>query len=386
MGDTGRAEEGVEELSGKLASQDEDKLMHTVLESDKKDVDGQLINDAINRGLGSFSPDLMFEQMVSNFSMADKLFGERIIRLLSGYDPNYIKRNIKIPEFRKVLKGQLSLNIENLKEKKLIDKEGFISDQGVKMASVVLCNQELDRLVTIGFYGENYKKEMYGEKDNVKNFVKGDRYKDIALKSSVKVALRRGRTSLGKDELRTFERKSKGQIYVIYAIDASGSMKGKKIENCKKAGVALAYKVIEAKDKVGLLVFGSDIKEEVYPTYDFNELLDKITRIKASKETDIAMTIKKSLEMFPRRDVTKHLILLTDAMPTVGKKPEKDTLNSASLAKDMKVTVSVVGIDLNRDGKKLAQDIVEIADGKLYMVKNIEDVDKIVLEDYYKIS
>ena len=52
-----------EELSGKLSFQQlEDKLMHSVLENDKKIIDsGKLISDAINQGISSFTPDLMFE-------------------------------------------------------------------------------------------------------------------------------------------------------------------------------------------------------------------------------------------------------------------------------------------------------------------------------------
>ena len=40
-------------------------------------------------------------------------------------------------------------------------------------------------------------------------------------------------------------------------------MKGPKIGACKRAGIALAYKAIEEKDKVGLIVFGILIGVEV---------------------------------------------------------------------------------------------------------------------------
>ena len=51
-----------EQLSGKLSFQQlEDKFMHSVLENDKKTIDsGKLISEAINQGMSSFSPDLMF--------------------------------------------------------------------------------------------------------------------------------------------------------------------------------------------------------------------------------------------------------------------------------------------------------------------------------------
>ena len=91
-----------EELTGKLSFQQlEDKFMHSVLENDKKIIDsGKLISDAINQGMSSFSPDLMFEQLVKNYTLAKQIYGESIIRLVSGYEPDYVKKNAGIPEFQ----------------------------------------------------------------------------------------------------------------------------------------------------------------------------------------------------------------------------------------------------------------------------------------------
>ena len=163
-------------------------------------------------------------------------------------------------------------------------------------------------------------------------------------------------------------------------------MKGKKIENCKKAGVALAFKAIQEKDLVGLMVFGKSVKTKIQPTSDFQLLLSEITKIRAFNETDLAGTIKGSIEMFPSIDVTKHLILLTDALPTVGEEPEKDTLEAASLAKTNGITISVIGINLDDKGKNLAEKIVQIGEGKLYAAKETEDLDMVVLDDYYSLG
>ena len=43
-------------------------------------------------------------------------------------------------------------------------------------------------------------------------------------------------------------------------------------------------------------------------------------------ETDIVATLRKAIELFPSEGITKHLMLITDALPTVGEEPEKDTL------------------------------------------------------------
>jgi len=377
----------IQEARGKLASQeDEDKLMRSVLQNDKKTIDeGRLIKDSLNQGFGSFNPDLMFEELVRNYSMARKIYGDSLIKLLSDYDSSYIKKNINIPEFQRELKKNIKRRIEELKDKDLIDKDHTLTDKAIDLASLVLYKEELDNLIPKGILGEKIHKKVfvYGDKEDIKNHKKLDRYRDLAIRKSLKLAIRRGHSELQESDLKSFERKSRGSIYLVYALDASGSMKGRKIDLCKKAGVALAYKAIEEKDKVGLLVFGSDIKEEISPTEDFLLLLKAMTRIKASKETNIAFTIKKAITLFPNQEVTKHLILLTDAIPTIGKNPEQDTLEAVSLAKANGITLSLVGINLDKKGESLAKKIVEIGEGNLYIIRELENIDKIVLEDYY---
>ena len=379
-----------EELTGKLSFQQlEDKFMHSVLENDKKVIDsGKLISDAINQGMSSFSPDLMFEQLVKSYTLAKQIYGESIVRLVSGYEPDYVKKNIGIPEFQKELKEKIQERIEELKEEGFLEKDNSPSEKGIELASLVLYFQELDKLVPKGIMGGKISKKtfIYGEKEDSRLYKKGDRYRDIALKKSVKLAIRRGHSRFNDGDLQVYEKQSKGQTYIVYALDASGSMKGKKIEACKKAGIALAFKAINEKDKVGLIVFGSEIKEIVEPTLDFTMLLKEITKIRASKETDIVSTLQKAIELFPSENITKHLILITDALPTKGDEPEKSTLEEASIARSKGITISLIGINLDGKGRKLAEKIAEIGEGRLYVVRDLENVDGIVLEDYYSIS
>ena len=379
-----------QELSGKLTFQQlEDKFMHSVIENDRKTIDtGKLLSDAINQGLSSFSPDMMFEQLVKNYSMAKQILGESVIRLVSGYEPDYIKKNIGIPEFQKELREKIQQKLKDLKEQGFVHKDDTISEKGVELASLVLYFEELEKIIPKGITGEKASRRLflYGEKENSRQFKKGDRYRDIALKKSVKLAIRRAHLDFDENDLQIYEKQSKGQTYIIYALDASGSMKGKKIEACKKAGIALAYKAISEKDKVGLIVFGSEIKSIVEPTLDFTMLIKEITKIRASKETEIASTLKKAIELFPSQNITKHLILITDALPTKGDDPEKTTLEEVSAAKSMGITISLIGINLDSKGKNLAEKITEIGQGRLYVVRNYEDIDQIVLEDYYSVN
>ncbi len=379
-----------DELRGSLKFQDiESKLMHSVLEHDSKTVKkGKLLSQAINQGFSSFHPELMFEKIVQEYSMAQNLYGESLLRLISGYEPGYIKRNINIPEFQKELKQRMMDCFDELVKDRIISRDGEILNKGYEMASLILYTEELDALMPEGLIGRKISKKAshYGDKEGIKLYKKGDRYRDISMKKTVKTAIRRGHKELAKGDLKVHERQSRGGIYIIYGMDSSGSMKGEKMEMAKKAGIALAYKAIEDKDNVGLLVFGANVTDSIEPGQDFGRLLKAMTKARAAKETNIARMIHEAIAIFPKGEATKHLIILSDALPTTGKEPEKETLQSVSEARAAGVTISLIGISLDEKGRKLAEKIAQLGEGRLYQVKNIEEMDAIVLEDYYAVG
>jgi Mg-chelatase subunit ChlD len=366
-----------------------DKLVQSVVENDKETIDnGKLIEEAINNSMNSFNPDMMFEQMVKDFKTAKQIYGEKILRQLSGYDEGYLEKNIKIPEFQRELKKKIDQKIDKLKKQKLLDKKDTITDKGIKLAKLTMLTEELDKIAPKGTRGEKFYKKLsiYGDKLDIKPYSKGDRYKDVSVNKTVKTALRRSHPKLIPEDIKVNRRMAKGEIYIVYALDASGSMKGDKISSCKKAGIALAYKAIEEKDKVGMIIFGKEVHKKIMPTRNFNELLNEIATIRASNETDLAVTIRESVRMFPTTDVTKHLVLITDAMPTAGDSPTKETIKAAEIAKAHDITISLVGIKLEKDGIKLAKNITQIGGGKLHVAKDLDNVDQIVLEDYYAVK
>lgn len=375
-----------EEAEGKLHKQYvEDKLMSSVLAGDKKTLEhAELIQEATNRSVGAFTPDMMFSSLTQSYSMAKQLYGERMIQLLTGYDPNYIEKNLKIPEFRKELKKALQENIQELKDDKIVDNEGIITAKGIELGSLGLVH-ELDKYLAKDKQGDKTSKKPshYGERADVKPYRKGDRYKDINVRKTISRAIRRSRKTIHADDLVTSTRQSIGHISLVLALDASASMKGSKLETSKKAGIALSYTALNKGDHVGLVVFGSEIKAALPPTKDFTTLLQTISSIKASRQTDFPAMISKAIELFDQGNETKHLIIITDAMPTVGKEPEKETLRSVSAARAAGITVSIIGIKLEKEGLLLAKNITRLGEGKLSVVRNLTELGHFVLEDYY---
>lgn len=378
--------EKIESQNGSLERQDEeDKLMHSVLDGNKEEVmDGKLVEEAVNQGVGIFNPDVLFENIVKNYKMALQFYGESLIRQLTGYDPNTVEQNKGIPEFQRAVSSNIKSKIEDLKKKNVLNKDGTIADYGYRLSALPLLMYELDRILPKGIQGEKVSKKIYayGERGNTRDYRKGDKYHDIEFKASVKRAIRRFHKKMTKQDLKVSERLARGKTYIIYALDASGSMKGQKIAACKRAGVALAYQALSNKDKVGLIVFGSDIIKEVPPTENFVELISAIIKIRASKETNFIASISKAIELFPNENITKHLIIISDAVPTVGNDPEKDTYEAVDVANANGITVSMIGIQLDAKGEKVGKKIVEHGKGRFYVVNDVENLDMVILQEY----
>ncbi|MBI3051323.1 VWA domain-containing protein [Candidatus Woesearchaeota archaeon] len=378
--------EQIGEYSGRLAPGADKGLMRAVLENDKGTVEeGKLIADAINQGVQSFTASKLFEQLVKNYSVAQQVFGESIIRRITGYEPGEVRKNIRLPEFQRELLRRIEERVDRLREDRLIDREGNLTERAADLAGLILYTEELDNLLPEGITGERKqrKEQPYGIRDEERNFQK-ERYSDIAIRKTLKRAIMRRHEEISIKDLMSFKRKGRGRKSVIYAIDASGSMKGEKLGKCKKAGIALAYKAIDEKDDVGLIVFGTGIKSAIRPTQDFPTLLREITRARAAAQTDLAGTIHEASMQFEGIKGTRHLLLITDGLPTKGESPEKDTLEAASAVSASGVTISIIGIELDQRGRALAEKIVEVGRGRLFIVRDLKEIDKLVLLDYYE--
>ena len=142
-------------MQGKMASQlEEDKLMHSVLENDKETIeDGKILNEALNQSIHSFTPDLMIEQYVNNYSLAENIYGPKLLSVISGYEEEYVKKNIQIPEFQREISKKIKQKLEDMKNKKFLDKDNTINLQGLKIAALTMYKEELEKLTAKGIEG-----------------------------------------------------------------------------------------------------------------------------------------------------------------------------------------------------------------------------------------
>ena len=373
----------IEELKGsmKKSGTEENKLMSSVDsgETDKKD--GKIAEEMINNSIGNFIPDIMFQNMVSDYKNAKKLYGETIIRELTDFEPGYIEKNINIPEFKNELKKNIAANVKELTTKGIINSENILTEKGYDLAAAELCNSELEKLKIKGFGTRKTKEfDVYGEKDDYFNFNKNSRYKDVSIAQTIKNAARRKHKDISVGDIKIYNRKKTGRIDIVYCLDSSGSMKGEKLALSKRAGVALSYKAILDKNKVGLVIFDSEIRNIVNLTNDFNLVLSELIKVRAKNQTNLSKSIETAIELLNKSKNTKHMTILSDAMPNVGEVEKVYELTAIAASK--KITISFIGVGLDKKGAKIAEKVVEIGKGRLYKVSKMDNVDSILLEDY----
>ena len=362
-------------------------LMGSILDgAGEKTDDARLVEEAVNQNVGSFTPDIFMEN-IKSFQNAKRLYGDRLLRLLSGFDSDYLEQNLGIPEFRKELFEKIRERVQRLKSQGLIERDGTISEKGESLAMVIAYVEELDRLAPKGLQGDVVRKNVqhYGDRDDSRPYKFGDRFRDINIRDSVRVASRRKHESLGVDDLMVSPRRSKGSVVVVFGLDASASMRGEKLLMGKRAGIALAYKAIKSRDEVGVVVFSHKVREVVYSTRDIGEVLTALSGAHAMRETDYTVLFDKWSEVFPKkRGLTKHLVILTDALPTAGEEPERATIAKASELVNQGVTISLIGINLDAEGESFGKKIADVGGGRFYLVKNTKEIDAVVLQDYYE--
>lgn len=376
-----------DQLDGNMETNLEDEhLAHSVVDVDVDSIDeGMVVEEAFNNNMGSFMPDMMFKDMVNNFKNAKKLYGETLIRELSGYDPRYIDKNVKIPEFQRELQKRLQDKADDLQDKGLMKGNGTFTKDALNVAALFMMQEEFESsLGPSSYFGHHVHKtsDAQGDKSTIRPYKKGDPYKDVAAKQSAKLAIRRGRSTLVKEDLVSFDRESRQQINVVYALDTSGSMKGEKIRLAKRAGVSLAHRAIRDNNKVGLVLFGSSIEKQVPLTKNFYSFVRPLITSFPGNETDIALAIKTARFQLHDAKGIKHVVIITDGLHTTSKSPTSDVLEQVMIACEDDISISLVGINLDDTGLDLARQVVDLSNGRLYSVKDLSDVGSVIIGDY----
>nr|WP_250543639.1 VWA domain-containing protein [Methanocaldococcus lauensis] len=186
----------------------------------------------------------------------------------------------------------------------------------------------------------------YGSGRHIKSYSKRGRYikfkypkgkvTDIAFdatfrKASIKQKERRKKSKkklaiyLEKEDLMEKVREKKISSYILFVVDASGSMGAmRRMEAAKGAIVSLLLDAYQKRNKIGMIAFRKDKAELILPFTSSVELGEKLLKdLPTGGKTPLADAFVKSYEVFDRElrknpNIIPIMIVISDFKPNVA--------------------------------------------------------------------
>ncbi|BFI73308.1 hypothetical protein YN1_2950 [Nanoarchaeota archaeon] len=335
----------------------------TFKEGENKNNIYEIVDNLIKEGYPIFDID----KYINNKEKYSKLLSK-----LTDFEEKRIRED-KDERFKKELKKALNKVKEILVKEGYIDEKGELKEKGLKLYSKEIIGNIEKEIYGIFEYGK-YQSNLIGNDEEFykKYFGIGDKYSKIDPKETIRKYLKYGEIRFVVEE----KKENKGGRYVVL-LDISGSMIGDKIFEAKKALIILTEKILEDHNLLDIILFNDKILKEYRNVKSFEDIID-ILKIVPNGSTDISMVLEYILNNIEEKS---HIILITDALPTHGEKPVYRTLETA---KKLGSTcyISIIGIQLNKEGEEIAKQIVKYGNGRLFIVKNLEELKKLVLLEY----
>ncbi len=176
---------------------------------------------------------------------------------------------------------------------------------------------------------------------------------------------------------------------VIFVVDRSGSMSGKKIEQARGA-LKHVLNNLRQGDLFNIVAYDSEIESFRPELEKFNERSRKaaigfVEGIYAGGSTNIDGALRAALEQIGDSSRPTYVIFLTDGLPTAGETNEMKIVENARKNNDVRARVFTfgVGYDVN---SRLLDKLVRANHGQAEYVKPDEDIEDRVSKLYNRIE
>jgi hypothetical protein len=174
-----------------------------------------------------------------------------------------------------------------------------------------------------------FKKEHETDKAEVRRYKKGDVFRDISVRHTLKEVVKQGKSldDVSVREFRSFEKKRTLQLDIALCIDVSASMKDQfKLRYAKMALVGLIKAALEKNDRVGIIAFSNRGDVAAPLTDKAHILLDAMVGLRAEQYTNIGNGLRCAREMLMRSKNAnkKYIILITDGQPNAATAEEAE--------------------------------------------------------------
>ncbi len=173
-------------------------------------------------------------------------------------------------------------------------------------------------------------------------------------------------------------------LAVVFVLDRSSSMIGKKIQALKEAAGA-SVELLERRDLVGLLAFDTMFHWliPIQPAEDKEPMYRQIGALQADGGTDLLPALEEAFQKLDQVEAKlKHILVFSDGKALLH---ELEFPKLLERIKEAKITVSAIAIGEDADVAFL-RGLTEKTGGKLYQVKDPKDLPRVTLKEVERVT
>ncbi|SFS08685.1 protoporphyrin IX magnesium-chelatase [Halomicrobium zhouii] len=184
----------------------------------------------------------------------------------------------------------------------------------------------------------------------------------IDAAASVRAAAQRGNDSVGQRDLRASVRESDASALVVFAVDASASMRPA-MRTAKGVVLELLEDAYQHRDEVAFVAFSGDDAEVLLPPTDSVTLAARhLKDLPTADRTPLPAGLRTATDVIDRADPDVGVaVVVTDGRANVGERPTAATRAAAEGLRQ--VSDEVLVVDAGEDGRASLADVILDATG-----------------------
>ena len=176
---------------------------------------------------------------------------------------------------------------------------------------------------------------------------------------------------------------------IIFVLDKSGSMQGKKIDQSKKA-LSFVMKNLNEGDYFNIITYDDRVQlfkaeNQLYSSEAKNEAIHYVNQISSGGGTNINAALIKAMKLSRNNSKPNYIIFLTDGIPTSGVKNEMQIAENVLAANTNSARLFAFGVGNDVNARLLDRLTSQIGGLSNYVNPN-EDIESAVSELYTNIS
>ncbi len=174
---------------------------------------------------------------------------------------------------------------------------------------------------------KNTRKETVPEKSSVRKYMKGDTYRMMSPRHTLRRMIRKGKRigEISVDDIRCFEKVSITGKDIAVCMDVSESMKeGLKLCYAKLAAAGVAKTAAANKDRVCIVSFSNTAETVCRLSADLYRISQALLGVQTGKYTNAASAVKMARALLQKGSASnkKQIIIISDGLPNISSEEE----------------------------------------------------------------